>query len=581
MQPPPASPESIPKPSAQGSYETPPYSPPPTSPTGGLPQDLFGLMRDMIRQIPEMVRPQVTQYIYGGQFGAAYQSGQQTVSMDDTPTEHTRPASASPSAPVEPQTAPVFNTITDVETWFFSLPEEGEVTFEMRLHVLVMAVFSGNSQRFVEMAKSILRDKLKQGDEFEQTPESAPVFHRRLSDVVRLTGTRAETLEQGDGLTQAYRFNEAHYQLVVLQFLSTSPDLQAFREHFQAWLRFICTQSDHALIALGASLATMTRIQAAIGLGEFAKHDYQYYFNTLIKPWSEGWFGKDHTLHRITVLGWVLFQLATDSRYTDHVYELVTHWASLTLVPIDSRKPDTLVLYRKHLSLIWTATLIINMLGLLDMGRTMPIITQLAAQRVPNQSVFLLFPLLSLYSTAAQASLLLDLFADWQRQPHDNPANISRAELALRYFLYLMGSKTQQDQGISVANQEPASVPQDAHVMAQVLLRRAGKADQLIQATIWDVIQRAKQTGAHHPEASLEYLIKCVLRSTSGSIVDQMIELLGSWIHMADQRADLRPNIAFILREVKRDQYGYRVMTRLCQSRSFAFSPTAQALLRD
>lgn len=580
MQPPSSPPES--NASAQGAYP-PPYNPPPTSPTGGLPQDLFGLMRDMIRQIPEMVRPQVTQYIYGGQFGAAYQSGQQTVAMydDDTPTESTRPASYTPPASVDPQTIPVFNTISDVEAWFFGLSEESPLTFEMRLHVLVMAVFSGNSLRFVEGAKSILRDKLKQGGDADNLPESNPVFHRRASDIIRLTGTRAETIEQGDGLTQVYRFNEAHYQLVVLQFLSTSPDLQAFREQFQAWLRLICTQTDHAILSIGASLATMTRIQAAIGLGELAKHDYQYYFNTLIKPWSEGWFNKEHTLHRITVLGWVLFQLATDSRYTDHVYQLVTHWASLSLVPIDSRKPDTLILYRKHLSLIWTATLIINMLGLLDMGRTMPIITQLAAQRVPNQSVFLLFPLLSLYSAASQASLLLDLFADWQRQPRDNPTNVYRAELALRYFLFLMGSKTQQDKGVSVANQEPSAVPQDAHVMAEVLLRRAGKAEELIQATIWDVIQRGKQTGARHPEASLEYLIKCVLRHGEGSIVDQMIELLGSWIHMADDRPDLRPNIAFILREVKRDQYGYRVVTRLCQSRAFIYSPTAQALLRD
>ena len=117
--------------------------------------------------------------------------------------------------------------------------------------------------------------------------------------------------------------------------------------------------------------------------------------------------------------------------------------------------------------------------------------------------------------------------------------------------------------------------------MAEVLLRRAGKAEELIQATIWDVIQRGKQTGARHPEASLEYLIKCVLRHGEGSIVDQMIQLLGSWIQMADDRPDLRPNIAFILREVKRDQYGYRVVTRLCQSRQFTYSPTAQALLRD
>src|SRR5687768_4398061 len=93
---PPTTPESNPSVLPHASSQTTPYIPP-TQPTGGLPQDLFGLMRDMLRQIPEMVQPQVTQYIYGGQFGAAYQNGQQTVSMnDDTPTERERPAPYSP-----------------------------------------------------------------------------------------------------------------------------------------------------------------------------------------------------------------------------------------------------------------------------------------------------------------------------------------------------------------------------------------------------------------------------------------------------------------------------------------------------
>src|SRR4051812_12464694 len=121
MQTPPSPPTEPNRPaSTQGSYETPPYNPPPTSPTGGLPQDLFGLMRDMISQIPEMVQPQVTQYIYGGSFGAAYQSGQQTVSMHGTPNTPTMPY-PSQAAPADPNTIPVFNTYSDVETWFFSL----------------------------------------------------------------------------------------------------------------------------------------------------------------------------------------------------------------------------------------------------------------------------------------------------------------------------------------------------------------------------------------------------------------------------------------------------------------------------
>jgi len=553
------------KPDAE-SHFPPPYSSPTDAP---LPQDLFGLMYDMLRQLPEMLRPQVTQYIYGGSFGAANQTGTQTVQMHNASPQPQNTATTPPDA----SPMPLFDSVSAVETWFFSLRDDEPLTFEMRLHVLVMAVFSGNSLRFIESAKTILRDQITMG---RTAPKpDASVFARSISAVLHATATQAATVPQHDGLTQVYRFRETHYQIMVLQFLSTAPDLYVFRQAFQAWLRTICTQSDATLYQLGASLTTMTRIQAAIGLGEFAKQDFSYYDSTLIQPWAETWFADDHTLNHVTVLGWVLFQLATDSRYTDQVYQRVMTWASTT----SAGETRTL----KELSLIWTATQMISMLGLLNMERTLPIITQLAAQRIPDQPLFLLFPLVSLYSAAWHANSLLDLFTDWQRLPRDNPTHVHRATLGLRYFLFLVGGKTQTDSRMSLTSREPEpslAVPTDAQAMAERLLRRVGNADELIQATIWDVIQRGRQTGTPHPEASLEYLIKCVLRQ-NGSVVDHMIDLLGQWLRLADQRADVRDSILLMMRRIKRDPAGNRIIDKLCKGRAFTTSTAARFLLQD
>lgn len=552
-------------------------------------------------QLPVIVREVIhhhNYYIYGGQFGAVINQGSQSNSYQTQNADVTSPdpqqnnqntqtnskdifsdaVATNVPALTSLHTEFLFSSIQSVEDWFFGMDENDTLAFEKQLHLLVMSVFSGNSVRFINRVKTSLLEKLQPAladatqahrqRNYNQHTNNASlpavtVFNRQVSEVLSATMTRANHVIQGRGMTQVYEFIHSSAQLTVLHFLSTSPDLLAFRQEFSQWLTGLSSADDNQLLELDASLGNLTRIQAAIGLGEFAKHDFNHYYERMIYPAAKR---APDRLHEKTFIGWMLFQIATDPHYTATIYGVLEEWAS-----DDKTSSEWLG---------WTATLVCYPLGLLDTTRILPVLEMLNAQRSILIRLVMPYTLAMLYSAAYRAHLLLDAFADWQRKPLDRPDNANRAYLGLIYFLMLIEGKVMlNDTGVdtSSANMIP-------HIIQDINAHQSQAAN--LQFTIWDIILRSNQTGSQHPEASVEYLIKCILRCPEATLVDKGIAILEHWVQDADtclahQQEDLWKTIYYVLNEVKQDRYGYRVLTRLCQQRSFHHSPTAQRLLLE
>lgn len=528
---------------------------------------VHAILREMVTNgLPPIVH--ITN-IYGSNIGAVHSAETSNhFSSSEAPTVNPEAPALARGTQVR---TPVFRTEQDVEAWFFSLDESQPLTLELRLHVLVMAVFSGNSIDFIETLKGTLRQSLMSQDT-QQSP--AVPFHHTTSTVLAETGTHVTTLKQERGYAQVYEFVEPLFQISALRFLSASPDLRPFRQTLSLWLEQHCLASDSHLAREGVTLFERTRIQCAIGLGEFAKHNYPHFYRRFIEPWSLTWISQG--VHQLNALTWMLFQLATDPRYTDAVYTMVMTWAEIDhahiMRQVAEPQRDTYMTYLSEASRIYTAIYVIISLGMLDLKRSLPIITQLAGLNIPQSRVMLLSSLSSLYSLSDYAVALLDLFVEWQRYPVSDPVNVSRAEVGVLYFLMLVGGKV---------TDQAAPLPQSAPNQPLERMTRQNQTPQdLIHYDIWEVIQRNKARGLPHPQGSLEFMIKCALRHTDTAVTDHMIVLIEQWMREGDLRPDLTPVIFFILREVKRDRYGYRIMMRLCASRQFTHSPMAAALLR-
>ncbi len=483
---------------------------------------------------------------------------------------------------------PDFSNYVAIERWFFSQPDNDEEGFRRQVHVIVVALFSGRTLRFVNAVRDKLTEAIFPASQYSDSfkdgvarrsnrrrsskkTRSSP-FKRQYSDLLLQTATYAVAKPQpaagSSVMVEVVEFIYPEAQELILTLLRSSPDLDDFRRVLTDWLVELCSQENEAIAQMGASESRRVRMQAALALGDLARNDYNHYMSYYFQKWASEAFSQNQT-YKATVVAYALSRLAMDPSYTAAVFQQVDQW-NRTLSG----------------SLRLSATITCTTLGFVDMKRSLQILkyslTAKDRRGVTNDAERLLvliledhfirlmagFTLDYLYKVATHAHIILDTFAMWTREPELDKATKQFHQDLLNYFTSMVQGTLDDD----ITEYTEAGAETDAP-------RTPTASTSSNALTIWQLIYQQQLAGVPTPAGSLIYLTKLALQHQKARIVNRMCAIIESWIAQADRNQRLYPLILDVLQMLNADPSGYRHIQRIAHSRRYHNSHTA-AMLR-
>ncbi len=316
-----------------------------------------------------------------------------------------------------------FNSADDVDEWFFS-----QNSVDNQLHLITVGVFAGNTQRFIGETRERIKNLLRGSTKDTETETGLSAFARSDSVVLEKTGTKIVesdfSVESGRTQLRTVEFSNPKYQEYVLQFLRSSVDIAKIRSVVERLLAQICQLDGIDIHTLGTPLIDPTRAQSAIGLGELAKSDYEYYLNNIIRPWANS---PDPFLRFL--VGWVLYALATEETHKSKVESLLTHWAK-----------------SKNKFLEWTSAAACSRFGLIDLDKTLEVAKSLFESDYKYTLHATRVSLSLLYFSGQNAFRIINALADWSENPEldRNKRHFVQDNLAFA-FLYLVTNQIKDD----------------------------------------------------------------------------------------------------------------------------------------
>jgi hypothetical protein len=316
-----------------------------------------------------------------------------------------------------------FSHVNDVDEWFFS-----QNSVDNQLHLITVGVFAGNTYRFVTEIREKIKSLLGTTTKNNETESGLSAFTRGDSAILEKTGTKVIesdfSVESGKTQLRTVTFVDPEYQKYTLQFFSSSVDIAKIRSVVERLLAQICQLDGIDIHTLGTPLIDLTRAQSAIGLGELAKSDYEYYLNNIIRPWAKS---PDPFLRFL--VGWVLFAIATEETHKPKVESLLTHWSK-----------------SKNLFLEWTSAAACSRFGLIDLDKTLEIIKNLFESDYKYTLYATRVSLSLLYFSGQNASKIINALADWSENPDldKNKKHFIQDNLATA-FLYLVTDQIKND----------------------------------------------------------------------------------------------------------------------------------------
>lgn len=437
---------------------------------------------------------------------------------------------------------PSFKDAVSLENWFF------ETNLDNQIHIILVAIFAGNALKFVDAARELLKQSLASRvpkAETDDTPQTPQPFRRGTTNVLEATQTTTAkakyVVESGETEVITVEFIDPGIQKYALAFLRSSVDLEPLRATLIEWLIQVCTMDQIGLRALGVAMIDLTRSQAAIGLGELAKEDYGYYLSFIIRPWARS---QDPFLR--FVVGWVLFALATESKYRSTVFSLLTHWA------------------KSHSNYLkWTAAAACSRVGLIDIDETLKIIKVLLGTNSPYILYAVRVSIGLLYLSAKNAYKIIEVFVSWlQSSEHDDSQNlINNIPLV---FLSLAQGKFADDMEFN----DEGEVASDS---------------QLTRIGLWDLIGREIDQGKSTLLTCVSALIQQGFYHERAYIVDWTCDLIEEWIIEADKKNNDQAfvnAVCQVLILLRKDRVALRYINRLLASKRFANSSTAMRIKR-
>lgn len=468
-----------------------------------------------------------------------------------------------------------FSSVSAVEAWFFGLNDGDKLAFDKQIHLLVVALFAGNSARFIDKIKTSVKQTFldefveESDDEDEENSSSkkqsfsgASPFQNKNREILKSTGTRRNQFTYTENAVpmrvEVLEFSDNRVQPHILEFLRKSPDLSVFRDILQKYLFRICNSADQELREMGVGQVFLTRSQAGLGLGELAKNDYTFYLNTFIKPLTEMVVAEKviKTLSNVinengkdpdnpvlpTVLGWIFHRLASDETHREAVFIQLNQW-------IDN----------EELGYQIVAASSCLALGFVDIDRTMGLIKKAMTKDTwVLQAVYDSVEVL--YQVASGASKILYHFAKWQRLPKDKLGNQEAAENALIFFLTFLRKSMQSNQ-----KNNSKLYDMQGHTIQSTSLH-----------TIRAIVNN-KADGSVTTEIDVIDLINACIVHRKASVVNAMCDVLEHWIVQADKQSELQDTIISIICQLN-DGSARRHIQRIVNSTKLRNSQTTQSI---
>lgn len=326
------------------------------------------------------------------------------------------------SSPKSPQSLHLSNA-GDVDEWFFS-----QNSVDYQIHLIIVGVFAGNTQRFITETRERVKNLLSGATKNAEIESGLSPFTRSDSTILEKAGTMVVdsdfSVESGKTQLKTVVFVDPEYQKYVLQFFRSSVDIAKIRSVVERLLVQICQLDGIDIHTLGTPLIDMTRNQSAIGLGELAKSDYEYYLNNIIRPWANS---PDPFLRFL--VGWILFALATEETHKSKVESLLTHWSK-----------------SKNLFLEWTSAAACSRFGLMDLDKTLEIVKSLFESNHKYTLHATHVSLSLLYFSGQNAFKIINALADWSENPEldRNKKHIIQDNLAFA-FLHIVTDQIKDD----------------------------------------------------------------------------------------------------------------------------------------
>lgn len=442
--------------------------------------------------------------------------------------------------------APCLKDAASFEDWFF------ETSLDNQLHVLLVAVFAENSLRLANEARALLKkDLVARTAAAEEQVDSATAlapFRKSISSILEETRTclfEVEyTVESGPTKETTVGFADPDVHKAALGFMRSSVDIEPLRSKLSDLLVRICVMRQVDLHSLGTSMINLTRSQAAVGLGELAKHDYAYYLSFIIRPWARS---QDAFLRFL--VGWILFALSTDETKRASVFSLLTHWA----------KSDND--YFK-----WTAAAACSRMGLIDIDGTLEIIEVLLATDSSHvlRALGVSLGLLSL--SAQNAYRIVERFADWLQPAQDTDAYpILQDNIPPMFLSFVQGEFTDDVDLVDEREDDSAK----------------GNDPSPNRMGIWHLVGREMSRGEYTLSRSISTLVKQGFVHNSARIVDWTCEIVEQWIGEGGEWEDsqsIMNSICQVLVPLRDDRIASRYIGRIINSRKFTNNPVAARL---
>lgn len=401
-----------------------------------------------------------------------------------------------------------FDNTDDVDEWFFS-----QNSVDNQIHLITVGVFAGNTQRFITETREKIKSLLGNSTKDNETVSGLSAFTRGDSIVLDKTGTKVVesdfSVESGKTKLRTIAFVDPEYQKYVLEFFSSSVDIAKIRSVVERLLAQICQLDGIDIHTLGTPLIDLTRAQSAIGLGELAKSDYEYYLNNVIRPWAKS---PDPFLRFL--VGWILFALATDNIHKSKVESLLTHWSK-----------------SKNLFLEWTAAAACSRFGLIDLDKTLEIIKNLFESDYKYTHHAIRVSLSLLYFSGQNASKIINAIAEWSENPDldKNKKHFIQDNLAIA-FLYLVTDNIKNDVDDLENNGEK-------------------KEDDKEKMNIWLFLSKLPETEKDKLATSIAKLFNLSFKHQRAAVVDKACDILEQNMSVAE--SSWSKEILLVLQKIK------------------------------
>jgi hypothetical protein len=413
----------------------------------------------------------------------------------------------------------IFESDESTKQWFFSLKDARKESF-----VITVAIFGGNSSRFITAASDVLFSYLSPQLPSTDSSTDAPLslFDNQPEDLLGDTGAvRDETFfntASGRTRIEIIRFRSSNAQSRIVDLICGDYKFIRIYDKITAWLREFIEVNNITLKKLGSFEPELARTQAALAIGALARREYKHYLDNVIQKWA---LSKDVSL-RFTV-GWVLLGLIAESKRkssngesekqnTDPSNSIIKGRRNITIwdkvmgdsaVQEDTLTENVLILLKHWITinnpfLQWTAVISASRIGLLEPDAVLKILKPAAGSRNAGvrEAVQITLGLLYLSGSNYACKVILKL-AEWATDENELVQT-----LACREFVTLVqGRFDETDESSALDSRTNASTNVSKRKTSLNLWDLLGNEAEPVNKSIFDATYLLLSTSLQHRDA--------------------------------------------------------------------------------